>query len=94
MKANVDCNVVSQAKRFSYKAMAYGTGTLSLGVILFVVITAVHMAWTDSTARNHVAAGVLNGTGMAIGTLVGGAIVMRFKSARKFVRRIFSEEEE
>ena len=81
-------------KRHFACAISYCTGAVSIAVILFVIVTAIRMAWTDASARDHVASGVLNGVGVAIGTLAGGAIVMRFKAARQFVRRIIKEAEE
>lgn len=80
-------------RRFFVRCGSYTTGAVSVVIIGFVMVAAIRMAFVDPTARNHVASGVLNGVGVAIGTLAGGAIVMRFKSARKFVRRIVKEDE-
>lgn len=79
-------------RKFGKAGASYLTGGLALVIIVSVAIKALYLAATKPEILEQMAAGVLNGTGIAIGSLIGGAIVLRFKTARKFLRRILKEE--
>lgn len=81
-------------KRYFWKGVSYLTGTAALVIIAAVSVMAVLHVVHDPKVLDQLAVGVLNGTGVAIGTLVGGAVVLRFKTARQFIRKIFREEDD
>ena len=74
------------------RLLAYATGA----VALVVVATATGSAITYAVMRgaetlSHLGNSALQGIGMAIGGCLGGALVLHFKVARKYVKGVLSE---
>jgi uncharacterized membrane protein YfcA len=77
------------------KLFSYVTGFFALLIVATAIISAATYAVTHNRETLHsLATGTLNGLGMAVGGVVGSFIVLRFKAARRFVRRIFDEAAE
>jgi uncharacterized membrane protein YfcA len=65
------------------------TGALALIVVATSAVTAIIYAVTHgSETLVNLATSTLTGAGMAIGSLLGGALVMRFQSAREYVKKL------
>jgi uncharacterized membrane protein YfcA len=74
------------------KLISYITGTFALAIVAVAAVSALTYAATHHRETIHsLALGTLNGLGMSIGGLLGSYFILRFKSARRFVRRIFDE---
>ena len=79
-------------REFMRRAAGYVTGALAVLMITFVIGLSIKMVFERPALLTQMASGVINGVGIAIGTLLGGAVVLRFKTARKFIRRVISAE--
>ena len=80
MKANVQ------------RLIAYGTGALALVVVAAAAGSAITCAVMHGTETlTHLGNSALQGIGMAIGGCLGSALVLRFKTARKYVRSILRD---
>jgi uncharacterized membrane protein YfcA len=74
------------------KLVSYITGAFALAIVAIAAISALAYAATHHRETiNSLALGTLNGLGMSIGGLLGSYLILRFRSARRFVRRIFDE---
>jgi hypothetical protein len=70
----------------------YATGTLALLIVAAATISAVHYAVThNAETLSSLAISTLQGVGVAIGGCLGGALILRFKAARTFVRGLIDE---
>ncbi len=74
------------------KLVSYLTGAFALAIVAVAAVSALAYAATHHRETiNSLALGTLNGLGMSIGGLLGSALILRFKSARQFVRRVVDE---
>ena len=74
------------------RAFAYISGACALMIVAVSAVTATLYAVTHSseTLRN-LASSTLTGVGMAIGGCLGSALILRFKSARDFIRSVLKD---
>ena len=74
------------------KLVEYSTGAIALLIVAASVVLALIYALTHGMATlDELATGTLQGIGVAIGGLIGGALVMRFEAARGFLRNLIKD---
>ena len=49
---------------------------------------------THPEVGTKLALSVMQGIGTAVGACIGGALILRVKSIRRFIRRLFTEEDD
>ena len=70
------------------KFISYATGALALLIVTAAIIGALIYAVTHGLATlNSLATSCLQGIGMAVGGMVGSMLVLRWKSARRYIGR-------
>ncbi len=70
----------------------YLTGTLALAVVAASAVSALTYAVLHrSETLLNLATSTLQGVGVAIGGCLGSALVLRFKTARRFVKGVLNE---
>lgn len=74
--------------------VSYFTGCIALISVSAAVLATVHFIATDSGAGLKFATSMLGGIGAAMGACIGGALILRFKSARRFLRQLFYEKDD
>ena len=77
-------------KRF----IAYVTGCIALIAVSAAVLATIHFLATDSNASTKIASSMLGGVGSAMGVFLGGALVLRFKTARVFLKKLSYDRED
>ncbi len=71
------------------RLLAYFSGALALIVVAAAAVSALtYAAMHRSETLLNLATSTLSGVGMAIGGCLGSALVLRFKTARRFVRNV------
>lgn len=79
-------------KDMTRRTTAYATGALALLLVAASAVSAMIYALLHrSETLQNLATSTLQGIGMAIGGCLGGALVLRFKAARRFVRDVVHE---
>lgn len=74
------------------KIVEYSTGALAMLIVAGSVVLALIYAVTHGMATlNELATGTLQGIGVAIGGLIGSALLFRFKKARSFLRNLIKD---
>jgi len=74
------------------KTVEYVTGAVALLIVAAAVVLALIYAIKHGVATlDELAAGTLQGVGCAIGGLIGGALVLRFQTARDFLHNLIKE---
>jgi uncharacterized membrane protein YfcA len=77
------------------RLIAFVTGALALVVVAGAAGSAVTYAVMHGTETLvHLGNSALSGVGMAIGGCLGSALVLRFKSARRYVHHLLKEVNE
>jgi uncharacterized membrane protein YfcA len=77
------------------RLIAFVTGALALVVVAGAAGSAVTYAVMHGTETLvHLGNSTLSGVGMAIGGCLGSALVLRFKSARRYVHHLLKEVNE
>jgi hypothetical protein len=72
--------------------IGYVTGGFALALVACAAVSAlVYAAVHRSETLQNLASSTLTGVGMAIGGCVGGALILRFKIARRFVKNLVHE---
>jgi len=74
--------------------VSYVTGCIALITVSAAVLATLYFMVTKPEAGTKLASSMLGGVGSAMGAFIGGALILRFKSARRFIRRILHEENE
>jgi len=74
--------------------ISYVTGCIALIAVSAAVLATLYFMVTKPEAGTKLASSMLGGVGSAMGAFIGGALILRFKSARRFLRRVFQEEHE
>lgn len=78
--------------RWSRRAIAYTTGAFALLLVAASAVMAIIYATTHSTETlNKFASSTISGIGIAIGGCLGSALILRFKSARDFIRSLLKD---
>ena len=71
------------------RLLAYLSGALALTVVTAAAVSALtYAAMHRSETLLNLATSTLSGVGMAIGGCLGSALVLRFKTARRFVSNV------
>ncbi|MHB8107902.1 MAG: hypothetical protein ACYDH4_10840 [Candidatus Cryosericum sp.] len=74
------------------RLLTYATGTLALLIVAASAVSAVaYAAMHHSETLTNLATSTLSGIGMAVGGCLGGALILRFKAARKFLRGVIQD---
>jgi len=74
------------------RLIAYATGALALALVAASAASAVTYATVHgSETLSGFGEATLHGVGSAIGGCLGGALILRFKAARKFLRNLLRE---
>jgi len=77
---------------WSSRTIAYVTGAFALVIVAVSAVAALVYAATHSTETLHnLASSTLTGVGMAIGGCIGSALILRFKTARKYLRSVLKD---
>lgn len=72
--------------------VAYLTGGLALLIVALSIVAAIIYAATHGTdTLSNLATSTLSGIGMAVGGCLGSALILRFKSARRFIGHTLNE---
>ncbi len=74
------------------RIIAYTTGALALLIVAASAASALvyaTMHWQETL--HTLASGVLQGAGMAVGSLVGGYLVLRYQAARGFLKTLVED---
>jgi len=72
--------------------MKYVLGMVALMVVVASVVAALCVGVTNGSASLlNLANSTLSGIGIAIGGMLGSALVLRFKSARKFIGNVVQD---
>jgi len=74
--------------------ISYVTGCIALIAVSSAVLATLYFMATKPEAGTKLASSMLGGVGSAMGAFIGGALILRFKSARRFIRHILHEEHE
>lgn len=67
---------------------------LTLLVVSYSTPYVVDYFSTHPEARSKLTSSILEGIGTAAGACIGGALILRVKSIRRFIRRLFTEEDD
>lgn len=81
---------MSAMKRLLYHA----SGLVALLAVTAAVAAMLYYLATNMEAASKLASSMLGGMGSAMGAFLGGALILRFKAARRFVRRIILENDD
>jgi hypothetical protein len=74
------------------RAVAYMTGACALLIVSVSAVAALFYAATHSSETlQNLASSTLTGVGMAIGGCLGSALILRFKSARHYIRSVLKD---
>ena len=74
------------------KLLTYVTGALALLVVTVSAISAIYFAAISGTETiKNLALSTLNGIGIAVGGCLGSALILRFQSARDFLKNLVGE---
>lgn len=73
--------------------ISYVTGCIALVAVSAAVIATLHFIATQPEAAPKLASSLLGGMGSVMGAFLGGAIILRFKTARRFVQHLFKVED-
>lgn len=74
------------------KLVEYSTSAIALLLVAASVVGALVYAVKHGLATlEELATGTLQGIGVAIGGLIGGALVMRFEAARTFLKNLLKD---
>lgn len=73
------------------KFFSYITGCIALIVVSAAILATIHFMATNPKANTELASSMLKGIGSVMGAFIGGALILRFKSARRFLRCLFQE---
>ncbi len=74
--------------------ISYATGCIALISVSSAILATIHFVATNPDAGSKLAASMLGGIGTAMGACIGGALILRFKSARRFLRQLFYEKDD
>lgn len=74
--------------------ISYFTGCIALIAVSAAVLVTIKFLATRPDAGATIATAMLGGAGSAMGALIGGALVLRFKSARRFIKKLIYDREE
>jgi len=76
-------------KQIVQRIVAYVTGGLALALVGTAATSALtYAALHRAETLQNLASSTLSGVGMAIGGCIGGALMLRFKAARRFVKNL------
>lgn len=70
------------------------TGTVAVVAITGVVVIALYYLANTPKGQSELAISLLKGAGTVIGAAIGGLLVLRFKTARRFIRNLFTGEDD
>ncbi len=74
------------------KLFAYLTGGLALLIVVVAIISAtIYAASHNDEALKGLATATLQGIGMAIGSVIGGYITLRFQVARTWLKNLLKD---
>jgi uncharacterized membrane protein YfcA len=74
------------------RLIAYVTGAAALLIVASSAASALtYAALHRSETLQNLATSTLSGVGMAIGGCLGGALLLRFKAARRFVKNLLKD---
>ena len=77
---------------WSKRTVAYTTGACALLIVTVSAVAALLYAATHGPETlNNLATSTLTGIGMAIGGCLGSALILRFKTARQYVRSVLKD---
>lgn len=76
------------------KFIGYITGCAALISVSAAIVVTIHFLATSPNAPSQIGSSMLAGLGTALGAFLGGAMVLRFKAARSFLRKLFIEKED
>lgn len=74
--------------------ISYTTGCIALISVSAAVLATLHFLATNPEAGGRLAAAMLGGVGTAMGAFIGSALILRFKTSRRFVHRIIKGEDD
>lgn len=74
--------------------LRYITGCVAIILMLAAVIVTVDFITTDPDAGAKLASAVLGGIGSVFGAAIGGALVLRFRASRRFIRKLINEKDD
>lgn len=74
--------------------ISYLTGCIALISVSLAIIATLHFLATNSKAASELASYLLRGVGSAMGAFLGGALILRFKAARTFIRTLIYEKDD
>jgi hypothetical protein len=74
------------------RILTYVSGAVALLIVTASVVAAVYYAALNGVATlSNLATSTLSGIGMAIGGCLGSALILRFKSARRYVAGVLKD---
>lgn len=74
------------------KLAMYLTGALALLIVAASVVSALVYASTHGTETlQNLATSTLQGIGVAIGGVIGSALIMRFQASRDFIKNLLKD---
>ena len=76
------------------KFISYITGCAALIAVSAAIVVTIHFLATSANAPSQIGSSMLAGLGTALGAFLGGAMVLRFKAARSFLRKLFTEKDD
>ena len=75
-----------------HRFLAYATGTLALLIVATSAASALtYAALHRSETLTNLGTSTLSGVGVAIGGCLGSALLLRFKTARRFVKSVIRD---
>jgi len=77
------------------RILTYLTGALAILIVGSAAMSAlVYAVLHRSETLQNLASSTLSGVGMAIGGCLGSALVLRFKTAREFIKKLIDDVNE
>ncbi len=70
------------------------TGTVSVVAITGTTVIALYYLANTPRGQSELAISMLKGAGTVIGAAIGGLLILRFKKARRFLRNLFTGEDD
>ncbi len=74
--------------------ISYVTGGIAVVAIVGTIVVTLHYLANTPKGQTELAISLLKGAGTVIGAAVGGLLILRFKTARRFIRNLFTEKDD